>query len=510
MIIKGKEVKEKILQGIDLVADTVKPTLGPQAKTVILQGNPPVIINDGVTITKYISHEDPYVHMGVQLVQNLAGKAQDNTGDGTTTACILAQALCQNINNSVYKDLAILKKELEDARNIILNYLDDQSEDVDDESIVNVATIAANNDGDMGELIADVLQAIGRDGIITVEEGHSLETTHEIKDGFEIEEGYYSHLMANDEGGKCILKNPLVVCTNHNIKQFQTIYPLLELSHANNRPLVIVCRDIQGSALSNLLMNIMQKTVECCVVKAPNFGDAQLDELDDITSLLGGKVFTDENNDDLTTALIENLGTCEKVIATKHGTTFVGSGDNSKGVEEKINRLKENIEEADSNYDKARLKKRLAKLSGGVAVIRVGAGSSIEMRETKERLDDALNATKAALQEGIVVGGGLALMNARGELNNEVSCIGHSIVFDALSAPIGCLIENSGLEKPTAKIYRKLVGVNGFNALTGVMTNLKRDGVMDPTLVVKSSFAVAMSIAMLFLSTDVAVLLPEE
>jgi chaperonin GroEL len=284
----------------------------------------------------------------------------------------------------------------------------------------------------------------------------------------------------------------------------------LELSHANNRPLVIVCRDIQGSALSNLLMNIMQKTVECCVVKAPNFGDAQLDELDDITSLLGGKVFTDENNDDLTTALIENLGTCEKVIATKHGTTFVGSGDNSKGVEEKINRLKENIEVADSNYNIARLKKRLAKLSGGVAVIRVGAGSSIEMRETKERLDDALNATKAALQEGTVVGGGLALMSARNELNYEESCVGHSIVFEALSSPIESLIENSGLEKPTKKVFKKLTNVHGFNALTGTLSNLKRDGVMDPTLVVKSSFSVAMSIAMLFLSTDVAVLLPEE
>ena len=503
MIIKGKEVKEKMIQGINLVADTVKPTLGPQAKTVILQGNPPVIINDGVTITKYISHEDPYV----QLVQNLAGKAQDNTGDGTTTACILAQALCQKIVESEYLDLALLKKELEEARDIILKYLGDSSEEVDDESIINVATIAANNDGDMGELIADVLQTIGRDGIITVEEGPSLDTTYEIKDGFEIEEGYYSHLMANDEGGKCILKNPLIVCTNHNIKQFQTIHPLLELSHANNRPLVIVCRDIQGSALSNLLMNIMQKTIDCCVVKAPNFGDAQLDELNDITSLLGGKVFTDENHDDLSFALIEDLGTCDSVIVTKYNTTFIGS-DGGNNVEEKIKRLKDNIEDAESNYDKARLKKRLAKLSGGVAVIRVGAGSSIEMRETKERLDDALNATKAALQEGIVVGGGLSLMNARSRLDRSLK--GHSIVYDALSAPIGCLIENSGLEKPTVKTYKKLVGVNGFNALTGMMTNLKRDGVMDPTLVVKSSFAVAMSIAMLFLSTDVAVLLPEE
>ena len=510
MIITGKEVKEKILQGINLVADTVKPTLGPQAKTVILQGNPPVIINDGVTITKYISHEDPYVQMGVQLVQNLAGKAQDNTGDGTTTACILAQALCQKIADSDIADLAVLRKELEDAKNIILENITSASEEVDDKSIVNVATIAANNDGELGSLIAEVLQTIGRDGIISVEEGHSLKTTYEIKDGFEIEEGYFSHLMANDDGGKCILKNPLVVCTNHNIKQFQTIYPLLELSHANNRPLVIVCKDIQGSALSNLLMNIMQKTIECCVVKAPNFGDAQLDELDDITSLLGGKVFTDENNDDLSTALIENLGTREKFIATKFSATFIGGGENNGIVEDKIERLKENLKDAESNYDEARLKKRLAKLNGGVAVIRVGAGSSIEMRETKERLDDALNATRAALQEGIVVGGGMGLLNARNELDYEVSNVGHSIVFESLSAPIECLIENSGLDKTSKKMFKKLTGVYGFNALTGTLSNLKRDGVMDPTLVVKSSFSVAMSIAMLFLSTDVAVLLPEE
>ena len=503
MIIKGTEVKERLLQGINLVADTVKPTLGPQARTVILQGNPPVIINDGVTITKYISHADPYVQMGIQLVQNLASKAQDNTGDGTTTACILAQALCQGLADSNVIDVHSMKKELESGRNAVLNYIGEMTQEVNDNDILDIATIAANNDKELGELITEVLDIVGRDGVITVEEGNALETTFEVKEGLEIDEGYFSHLMAGDTG-IAELKNPLVLATNHTLTNFHDMMPVLEMASAKGRPLLILCKNIQGTALSNTLMNIIQGRISCCIVKSPNFGDAQLDELDDITSLLGGRTITDENEDEINMVKFDELGQCEKVIITKNTTTFIGGKGN---VKDKVSKLKKMFEETDTNFDKARLKKRISRLSGGVAAIRVGAGSSIEMRETKERLDDALNATKAALQEGIVLGGGKTLYEARNVLHEEV--LGENIIKDALLAPLTALLANNN-HTLTFELSNSIKAENiGYNALTGEVCNLKVAGIIDPSKVTRSSFSVAMSIAMLFLTTDVAVMLPE-
>lgn len=505
MIIHGNEVKQKMLQGISIVADTVKPTLGPQAKTVILEGHPPVIINDGVTITKYISHEDPYVRMGIQLVQNLAAKAQDSSGDGTTTACILAQALCENIIKHDTDDVHSLRRSLEDARNIVLNGISDQAIQVDDESIEQVATIAANNDPTMGELIAEVLGVVGRDGVVTVEEGHSLETVYEIKEGLEIDEGYFSHLMGEEGSGIAELQNPLVLCTNRTLTYFKELYPVLELAASKGRPLLIFCKNIQGTALSNILMNIMQGRIECCVVKAPNFGDAQLDELTDITSLLGGKVFTDESDDDISTATLKELGGCEKAIITGHTTTLIGGEEDAS---EKIAELRTRFDELEGNYERARIKKRLSRLQGGVAVIRVGAGSSIEMRETKERLDDALNATKAALQEGIVLGGGKTLFALKQNLSDEL--IGHKIVKEALEAPLVALLSN-GNKALTFDMRSHLENeASGYDAVTGEMCDLTEKGIFDPAKVTRSSFSAAMSIASLFLSTEVAVLRPEE
>jgi chaperonin GroEL len=498
MIIHGKEVKEKLLQGINLVADTVKPTLGPQAKTVILQGNPPVIINDGVTITKYISHPDPYVSLGVKMVQNLAMQAQQNAGDGTTTACIIAQALCNGLAELDATDLHHLRLEMESIRNAVLNSLSDQAIEVTDETIIDVATIASNNDVRMGKLIAEVLSHVGKDGVITVEEGNQLETSYEVKEGLEVDEGYFSHLMANDPSGICELKNPLVLTTNKNISNFSDLLPILELASSKGKPVLIFCKSIQGPALNNMIMNIVEGRIEACVVTAPNFGDAQLDELGDIVSLLGGKVFSDENNSDITSATIEDLGTCEKAIITSSNTTLVGGeGD----VSDKISSLKSRYEEIETNYDRMRIKKRLSRLQGGVAVITVGAGSSMEMRETKERLDDALNATKAALQEGIVLGAGRALWDASKELDGNVEL--NRIVIDSLKAPQLILSGH-------VPLVRLLQDNQGWNAVKGEYVDLLEDGIIDPVKVTKSSFSVAMSIAMLFLTTEVAVLLPEE
>jgi chaperonin GroEL len=496
MIIQGKEVKEKLLKGINLVADTVKPTLGPQAKTVILQNNPPIIVNDGVTITKHISHEDPYVQMGIQMVQNLASKAQDNSGDGTTTACVLAQALCnamfERINNvmtthEVYHTLEQFKSDM-------IEKLDELSNEVGDEDIINVATIAANNDYSLGNLINEAITKVGREGIITVEESNSHLTSLVLREGMQLTEGYISHLMVNTEDGKTVYQKPLIFMSNLSFRNFKDLMPMLEFAATNNRPLLIFCKGMDGSALNNLLMNIMNKTVECVVCLAPNFGDQQLDELGDIQAKVGGTIFTTESKDDPTSFVETDFGTCESVIVSKERTIIVGAdGDTT----DRINSLKGMLEHMEG-FESARIKSRIARLKGGVATIKVGASSSMEMLEKKERLDDALNATRAALSEGIVAGGGLALMECSRQINAP------KWLTQPMQAPYATLFENSNAPYKTYSEYPI-----GFNALTGVISNLEETGVFDPVKVTKNSFLAAMSIAQLFYSTDVAVLVEE-
>ena len=513
MIIQGNEVKEKLLQGINLVADTVKPTLGPQAKTVILQGTPPVVINDGVTITKYISHADPYIQMGVQLVQNIASKAQDSSGDGTTTACILAQALCVGIHNMEEKvSVHHFNAMMENLREVVINYLDGIAIDIEDNDILNVATIAANNDTQLGELIQTALNEVGRDGIVTVEESNNYQTKLVLREGMEIHEGYLSHLMCNTDGGKVEFDNPIVFISNIAFRNFKDIIPLLEYSSSQARPLLIVCKGMEGSAMNNLTMNLINKTVECAVILAPNFGDAQIDELNDIQSLIGGKVFNTESKDTATVFTQEDLGTCQKVVITKEKTTFIGGeGDTT----EKIASLRATVKEM-KGHDAARIKSRIARLKGGVATIKVGASSSIEMREKKERLDDALNATKAALEEGIVVGGGNAYMRITYDVADLPKWFSTAMLspMETLKTNGGFIPKSSGGAdaRRSQLLESRHIKDNptwGYNALTNEYGNLEEAGVFDPVKVTKNSFLAAMSIASLFYSTDVAVLLEE-
>ena len=507
MILNGREVKEKLLQGINLVADTVKPTLGPQAKTVILQNNPPIIINDGVTITKYISHEDPYVQMGVQLVQNLASKAQEGSGDGTTTACILAQAFCNELfkteEHMTTHEFNIL---MESLREQTINFLDSISIEVKGSDILHVATIAANNDASLGELIQKAFDTVGRDGVITVEESNNYQTQLILREGMEIQEGYLSHLMCNTPNGKVEFNNPIIFMSNMGLRHFKDIMPLLEYSASQSRPLLILCKGMDGSAMNNLLMNIMNKTVDCAVILAPNFGDSQIDELGDIQSLIGGKVFVDETKDDPKLFTESDLGNCSKVIITKEKTTFIGGqGDTN----DRIKALKEQAKEI-KGHDLARLKSRVSRLKGGIATIKVGASSSIEMREKKERLDDALNATKAALEEGIVVGGGVPFIR-----------LAHSIEAPewfrkSVVKPYTVLMDNANYTEQTKvvgfEIEKTIDGSNpnwGFNAVSCCHEDLAEAGVFDPVKVSKNSFLAALSIAQLFHSTDVAVLVEE-
>ena len=503
MIIHGNEVKEKLLQGIDIVANTVKPTLGPQARTVILQGNPPVVINDGVTITRYISHQDPYVQMGIQLVQNLASKAQEGSGDGTTTACILAQALCHNMLDAPEMNVHQFNNLINTLKEKTIFHLDSASEEVEDIDILGVATIAANNDSKLGMLIADAINKVGRDGIITVEESKTHNTDIVVREGLEIDEGYLSHLMANSEDGKCTFNNPLIFLSNLAIRNFSEILPMMEHAANNKQPLVIFCKGMDGNAMNNVVMNLLQKTIEIAVVTAPNFGDAQLDELADIAGVVGGTLYTDESKDDPKELHAHTFGTCDSITITKDKTIFVGG--NRPLTENRITTLKGTLEDAQDEYDKLRLKRRIARLSGGVATIRVGASSSIEMREKKERLDDALNATKAALEEGIIVGGGLTLARAAKQAIKGTK--DGDWFYSAMQEPIKVLQRNSGINTPTASFGKKHMG---FNALTGKTQDLKAAGIFDPVKVTKNSFLAAMSIAQLFYSTDVAVLLPEE
>ena len=504
MIIQGNEVKEKLLEGINLVANTVKPTLGPQAKTVILQGNPPIVINDGVTITRYISHEDPYIQMGVQLVQNLASKAQEGSGDGTTTACILAQSLCNGIMN-MNDDLSTheFNLMLELFKEDVLQYLNNLSEEITDDRILDVATIAANNDIQLGNLIKQALDKVGRDGIITVEESKSHVTELILRDGMEISEGYLSHVMANTDSGKAVFDNPLVFISNLTFRNFKDLIPMLEFAAAKSQPLVVFCKGMDGSALNNMIMNILNKTVQCAVVLAPNFGDYQLDELNDIAYSIGGTVFNSESKHDPTVFSLEDFGTCERIVITKENTTFVGGSNDTSG---RIKTLKETVKDM-KGHDAARIKSRIARLKGGIATIRIGASSSIEMREKKERLDDALNATKAALEEGIVIGGGNTLL----WISNNMSDKTPLFLKRALTSPAGALLDNSNMSASDFDDISNSANTLefGFNALTGDFGSLKEAGVYDPVKVTKNSFLAAMSIAQLFYSTDVAVLVEE-
>ncbi len=496
MIINGKEVKEKLLEGINLVANTVKPTLGPQAKTVILQNNPPVIVNDGVTITRHIASPDPYVQMGVQMVQNLASKAQEGSGDGTTTACVLAQALCQGISqlegaynaHAFYNILEVFKIQM-------LEELENMKVDVNDDDILNVATIAANNDINLGRLIHEAIGKVGREGIITVEESKSHITELVLREGMQLPEGYISHLMANQDNGKTVFDKPLIFMSNLSFKNFKDLITMLEFAASQSRPLLIFCKGMDGSALNNLIMNIMNKTVECAVVLAPNFGDQQLDELGDIQCKVGGTIFTAESKDDPTKFVKEDLGECDKVIISKERTILIGGKGNT------LNRqdfLKEQVKSMEG-FESARIKSRIMRLKGGVATIKVGASSSMEMLEKKERLDDALNATRAALDEGIVAGGGIALKACALAIHKEGSWLS-----EAMNAPYRTLFENSNRSVIEAGNYPM-----GFNALTGNTENLIDAGVFDPVKVTKNSFLAAMSIAQLFYSTEVAVLVEE-
>tara|TARA_R100001198_G_scaffold96816_1_gene88718 strand:- start:420 stop:1985 length:1566 start_codon:yes stop_codon:yes gene_type:complete len=514
MIIFGEEARQKLMEGIDLVADTVAPTLGPQARTVILESEKPIIINDGVTIAKHISHPDQFVNMGVKLMQSVAGEAQGYSGDGTTTASILARAISKRGMEMIESDgisPVKLKTELDVAVNLVIAHLMEKAIPVEDnETIKNVATISANNDEKLGALISEVIERVGKDGVISVQEANSIETTIEVVDGLQIPKGFISHLMMNKkETAECIFENPLIFMCNADIRNAQDIIPVMEIALSNKRPLLIIAKSFEGTALNSLLFNLMHKTIECAVIPCPNFGDEAIEEMEDMTAILGGSVYNVDIGADIAEVKFDDLAQCDRVTITKASTTFIGG--NGNGKEERLSTLNAQLENAPNDWFVDKIKYRMGRISGGVAVIKVGGATEVEMMERKERLDDALNATRAAMQEGVVIGGGKSLIEAIPVLKDvEGNTInqGSKLLQYALRQPLQVLFDNGqNQNKFDTNNLHPITFTEGFgyNALTDTIDNLMESGIIDPVKVTRSSLQAAASIAGMVLTTEVLV-----
>ena len=501
-ILYGEEAQEKLLEGVNLVANTIKGTLGPKARTVIIKKNGrPVVINDGVTIAKAIESDDEFVQVGVELLQQVASEAQENTGDGTTTASILAQEMC-NIGINLIKngaDPIQLKKEIDHSAREVVIRLNEMAKPIEStEDMAYVATIAANNDEVLGSLIADVFQEIGKDGIITVEDSQTMETSFEVVQGMELDRGLISHAMMNNtETGECVFDNSLVLLTNATISNFKDLLPILEIAVAESKPLLIISKELEGNALPNLLMNIMQQTVRVCAIRAPDFGDDQIDILNDIAVMTGGNVINiDSPNSDLKKITLADLGEATSIKSTRHKTVIINDNADKERLSVRVEDLNTRMDNETNEWFQEKIHRRIGKLTGGVAIIRVGAATETELLEKRERMDDALNATKAAIQEGIVVGGGMALWNVKNEMDDTTE--GAKLVKYSFTRPYNQLLENSGVAYRNPKD-------GGFNAKTGKWGDIYEEGVIDPVKVSKSAVLTATSIVGLILTTDVLV-----
>ena len=525
-MIYGEEARKKLLDGITAATDAIKVTLGPKARTVILDKSfgSPTIINDGVTIAKDIELPDPYENMGAQLVKEVAIKAQDNAGDGTSTAAILAQSLSYYGLRNVSAGMSPvnLRSGFDKAIEMVVSELKSASKPVKEsgEVIEQVASISANNDSEIGSLIASAVEKVGHDGIITVEEAKSMETSLKVVEGMEFDKGYVSPYMITDrEKREAILENPKILLTDHTVSSAQDLIPALEVAVKQTKsPLLIISKDLEGEALATLVLNVASKVVRACAVKAPGFGDEQGEQLEDIAILTGGTVIVKDQGSELKDITEAHLGTAEKVIIGKNKTTLISGGGSKKAIDERVSILKSQSNVATSKWDKEKLDKRIGRLSGGVAVLEIGAATETEMKEKKGRVDDALNATRAAMAEGVVAGGGVALLRASesleklaGKLSDEES-VGVKIVRDALAIPSRQIADNAGEDgSVVVSKIREGKGNFGFNARTNTYEDLMKAGVVDPVKVTRNAIQAAGSIAGLILTTETLVCdIPEE
>ncbi|MCI4139196.1 chaperonin GroEL [Bacillus vallismortis] len=511
----SEEARRAMLRGVDALADAVKVTLGPKGRNVVLEKKfgSPLITNDGVTIAKEIELEDAFENMGAKLVAEVASKTNDVAGDGTTTATVLAQAMIREglKNVTAGANPVGVRKGMEQAVNVAIDNLKEISKPIEGkESIAQVAAISAA-DEEVGSLIAEAMERVGNDGVITIEESKGFTTELEVVEGMQFDRGYASPYMVTDSDKmEAVLDNPYILITDKKITNIQEILPVLEQVVQQGKPLLLIAEDVEGEALATLVVNKLRGTFNAVAVKAPGFGDRRKAMLEDIAVLTGGEVITEDLGLDLKSTEITQLGRASKVVVTKENTTIVeGSGESDK-ISARVTQIRAQVEETTSEFDREKLQERLAKLAGGVAVIKVGAATETELKERKLRIEDALNSTRAAVEEGIVSGGGTALVN----VYNKVAAVeaegdaqtGINIVLRALEEPIRQIAHNAGLEGSVIveRLKNEEIGV-GFNAATGEWVNMIEKGIVDPTKVTRSALQNAASVAAMLLTTEAVV-----
>jgi len=521
-IVHGEESRQAILRGINLLADAVKITLGPKGRNVVLDKKfgSPTITKDGVTVAKEIELKEPLENMGAQMVKEVASKTSDVAGDGTTTATVLAQAIFREGVKTVAAGAnpMAVKRGIEQAVEVAVGKIKDLAKPVKGDMIAQVATVSANNDSTIGNIIAEAMKKVGKDGVITVEEAKAIETTLDVVEGMQFDRGYLSPYFVTDpDRMECVLENALILIHEKKISTMKDLLPLLEQVAKMGRPLLIIAEDVEGEALATLVVNKLRGTLQACAVKAPGFGDRRKAMLEDIAILAGGKSLTEDLGIKLENVQLEDLGRAKKIVVDKDNTTIVEGAGKAQAIEGRVKQIRTQIDDTTSDYDREKLQERLAKLVGGVAVIKVGAATETEMKEKKARVEDAMHATRAAVEEGIVPGGGVAFIRALPALEKLKlegdEQIGVNIVKRSLEEPLRMIASNAGHEGAVVlgKVKESKDTNFGFNAATDDYSDMISAGILDPAKVTRTALQNAASISALMLTTEALVSeIPEE
>ena len=507
------DARQKILAGVEKLSAAVTSTLGPSGRNVILDKKfgSPQITKDGVTVAKEIELPDPFENMGAQMVKEVASKTNDVAGDGTTTATLLAEAIYREglKNLTAGANGMALKRGIDQATAAVVDAIAKLSKKVKSaDEIAQVATLSANGDEEIGKMISEAMEKVGKEGTITVEEAKTLESSLDVVEGMQFDKGYLSpYFVTNAESMECELENPFILLFEKKISNLQDMLPLLQAVAKSGRPLMIIAEDVEGEALATLVVNKLRGTFQVCAVKAPGFGDRRKAILEDIAILTGGKLISEDIGIKLENVTIDMLGRAKKVVVDKDNTTVVEGLGKSADIKARVEQIKKQIEETTSDYDREKLQERLAKLAGGVALIKVGAATEAAMKEKKDRVDDALHATRAAVEEGIVPGGGVALIRCQKAIDSLQlegdEKVGAQIIARAVEAPLRKLVDNAGLESALVIAnVKKATGTNGYNVRTGEYVDMLKAGVVDPAKVTRSALQNAASIAGLLLTTD--------
>ena len=509
------EARDLLKKGVDELADAVKVTLGPKGRNVVIDKKfgAPQVTKDGVTVAKEIDLSDPYANLGAQMVKEVASKTADKAGDGTTTATVLAQSIISvGLKNvTAGANPMDLKRGIDKAVSAVVDNLKKMSQDIDvkSEKLEQVATISANNDKEIGELIADAMKKVGKEGVITVEESKTAETHVDVVEGMQFDRGYISpYFVTNTDKMEAEFDSPFILIYDKKISAMKELLPILEPAAQSGRPLLIIAEDVDGEALATLIVNRLRASLKVAAVKAPGFGDRRKEMLEDIATLTGGVVISEEKGMKLEDATMDMLGRCDKITINKENTTIVNGAGSKELIAARVDQIRAQIEKTTSDYDREKLQERLAKLAGGVAVLYVGAASEVEMKEKKDRVDDALSATRAAVEEGIVPGGGVAYIRSIAALNNlkgdnEDQTLGINIVKRAIEEPLRQIVKNAGGEGSVV-VNKVMEGKDdfGYNARTDKFENMVAGGVIDPTKVTRVALENAASIAGMFLTTE--------